>query len=66
MFKIRFEESGLKVMVDINLLSPLDNREQLLPSSDPSLYEGLIEYAIIDETINKQRAQELLSEFCQK
>lgn len=52
------------MQVDINLFSPLDSRiPQKLPVSDPNLYEQHLEYAIIDEITNKEKAAELLRSF---
>lgn len=63
-FKVKFQGQGLEVQVDINLFSPLDSKvPQNLPQ-DPSLYQEMLEYAIIDEVTNKRKAAELLKDFC--
>jgi hypothetical protein len=54
----------MQVIVDINHRSPMEfEKIQKLPESDPSMYKQEVEYAIIEESINKASAKKILDDF---
>jgi hypothetical protein len=62
--KVIFTSTGLRVIVDINIRSPIDSREQNLPDSNPELYEEMIiEYSAIHDAIDVSRIKYLMEKF---
>lgn len=64
-YKVNILERGLKVIVDINHLSPIDSSStQALPVADPELYDrGNIEFSIFDQSMSRSRASAILHAF---
>ena len=63
-YKLRFEQQGLRIEVDINIRSPIDQIiPQELPVSDPTLYELILEYAIIEDRNNLIKTIKCLENF---
>lgn len=62
--KVYFLQRGLRVEVDINIKSPKDfDEKQLLPESDKALYKHLLEFAIIDSSLNMEKVRQALDNF---
>ena len=64
-YKLRFEKDGsLRIEVDINIRSPIDQIiPQELPVSDSTLYEPILEYAIIEDRNNLIKTIKCLENF---
>ena len=55
----------MEVQVDINIRSPKAfSKSQALPSREPDFYKGHLNYAIVDEDIDLERANDILLNFC--
>lgn len=63
-YKLRFEKDGsLRIEVDINIRSPMDQNPQELPVSDPTHYQPRLEYAIVDDKNNIAKTIACLKDF---